>query len=1084
MQGTDNDDVRERFRIMRANATDESSFKVNLPSFIPSTATQGELARKNFGDASSLTSLRRACFKTMRLDSRGVQAGVKLSLTVVEHPPCRLTAWMTVVEDMNGDLCLLALYNCGTALKIAAHTTAEAKAAKKVLSRGAKLCIREPFWKLGQDGFPLLRVDDPETLVLSADISVAKTDLNDASKNLGASIKTDVDHLDHEALNDLGNGAFKEGDYSSAVDYYSKAIEKYATAKYHSNRAASYSKLDQWENAYNDGRAATLIDPNWARGYVRQGEALIGMQNYSEALKAYERALKLDPDDATVTSAITHCRAAQREKESDENEWENFEQRRNAQRLKDIFSPQSSQMGKYCELMKDPNFMKGARVMMETTPLVNEGLVCMHGSHGHPRDIERARKLFIEASEKGSPDGMFNLSSLLLRYGTEPKDFEDSHRWLERAAEQAAFFVPGEKDMDLAPGVVMAYNELGRRYGQGLNVKKDLVKAADWFRRAAETETGSSGNIHGMSNYGKSLLYGEGVTKNVPDALKWITKSAELGFPEAQSMLGRLYVTGEEGVPVDMAKGRHWLERAAAQGMGDALNMLSRISAPKEAHGHLKRAAETGKAADCYALGMAYLEGKDGTPQDDGMALLWIKKAAKGNYDVAQFFLGELYMAGGQAGVTKDPCKAVQWWQKAAEQGYGNAEYRLGHAYAYGIGVPKSDLVIARKWLHRAKVHGIGEAEDLLKYIDEGKVNVEESRKMLEEWEREMNISSEGMGMDERRERYIHEMEKKFEMPSAVCEKFRLFTELTKQEDPKPYHEVSKESYPLKELAKYVPGSKTAQDLYNAKLSWMMGLKNLLTGEDKQRGLKLMSEALKVEAIVCSPCPREMILAAMEDETSENALFLKAHCSTSTRSYDVILLLLKHCISLNPTEPAYHYMHGAILGFMKRYEESLGYYDEALRFSSRNAGYLYMKGTALALLSRADECIPILEEFLDRSEPDARKRANACFFIGQMHGMKKTSIDIVRKWYERGLQEDEKRFPLFEASADFPARVLVELALAAEDSKPKQRDSCAGCGKSNVKRQQCSKCRGVSYCGRECQISHWKTHKVQCRPHC
>jgi len=38
--------------------------------------------------------------------------------------------------------------------------------------------------------------------------------------------------------------------------------------------------------------------------------------------------------------------------------------------------------------------------------------------------------------------------------------------------------------------------------------------------------------------------------------------------------------------------------------------------------------------------------------------------------------------------------------------------------------------------------------------------------------------------------------------------------------------------------------------------------------------------------------------------------------------------------------------------------------------------------------------------------------------------------------------------------------------------------TCAACGQDAEKR--CSKCRQTWYCSRDCQVEHWKTHKVNC----
>ena len=39
---------------------------------------------------------------------------------------------------------------------------------------------------------------------------------------------------------------------------------------------------------------------------------------------------------------------------------------------------------------------------------------------------------------------------------------------------------------------------------------------------------------------------------------------------------------------------------------------------------------------------------------------------------------------------------------------------------------------------------------------------------------------------------------------------------------------------------------------------------------------------------------------------------------------------------------------------------------------------------------------------------------------------------------------------------------------------------CANCATCEGELQKCSRCRSVSYCGRECQRSHWREHKKFC----
>ncbi len=67
------------------------------------------------------------------------------------------------------------------------------------------------------------------------------------------------------------------------------------------------------------------------------------------------------------------------------------------------------------------------------------------------------------------------------------------------------------------------------------------------------------------------LMYGEGdgVAKDVDQAVKWITKSAEQGYAKAQFFLGVIYHEGLD-VPQDQDRGIEWLSKASQQGNGPA----------------------------------------------------------------------------------------------------------------------------------------------------------------------------------------------------------------------------------------------------------------------------------------------------------------------------------------------------------------------------------------------------------------------------------------------------------------------------------------------------------------------------------
>ncbi len=159
---------------------------------------------------------------------------------------------------------------------------------------------------------------------------------------------------------------------------------------------------------------------------------------------------------------------------------------------------------------------------------------------------------------------------------------------------------------------------------------------------------------------------GDGVQKDLAQAVVWYKKSAEKRNKDAQFFLGCCYFNGE-GVEKNAAKAVEWYRKAAEQ--GDAMSQ--------------------------HSLSLCYFNG-EGVQKDDAQAATWTRKAAEQGYDIAQYDLGVCYDQG--LGVPQDKAQAVIWYQRAAEQGHAPAQYNLGACYNNGYGVP-ADLVMAYMWL-------------------------------------------------------------------------------------------------------------------------------------------------------------------------------------------------------------------------------------------------------------------------------------------------------------------------------------------------------------------------------------------------
>jgi membrane associated rhomboid family serine protease len=101
-----------------------------------------------------------------------------------------------------------------------------------------------------------------------------------------------------------------------------------------------------------------------------------------------------------------------------------------------------------------------------------------------------------------------------------------------------------------------ALETLARLHATGQGAVRDEVKAAEYYRRAAER--GSS-----TAQYALATLYadGRGVARDPQQAIAWYRKAAEQSMPEAASSLAYIYENGS-GVPADIEQAIEWYYRA------------------------------------------------------------------------------------------------------------------------------------------------------------------------------------------------------------------------------------------------------------------------------------------------------------------------------------------------------------------------------------------------------------------------------------------------------------------------------------------------------------------------------------------
>jgi len=101
-----------------------------------------------------------------------------------------------------------------------------------------------------------------------------------------------------------GNKFFTQGNYLEAIKWYTKAIEESPSHIYYSNRSACYTALGELQKAIEDSEQCIKLDPKWAKGYYRKGNALAMLHRHNEALEVLQVGNNLDPKDQGIKDKL------------------------------------------------------------------------------------------------------------------------------------------------------------------------------------------------------------------------------------------------------------------------------------------------------------------------------------------------------------------------------------------------------------------------------------------------------------------------------------------------------------------------------------------------------------------------------------------------------------------------------------------------------------------------------------------------------------------------------------------------------------------------------------------------------------
>ncbi len=159
---------------------------------------------------------------------------------------------------------------------------------------------------------------------------------------------------------------------------------------------------------------------------------------------------------------------------------------------------------------------------------------------------------------------------------------------------------------------------------------------------------------------------GKELDQNLPEAVIWYERAAELGCARAHWELTRMYMEGD-AVEYD----------------------------PEKSLEHLISSARIGNADAQIALAMEFVYGEM-LEHNLTQAFKWLLKAAEQGVTIAKFAVGYMYAHG--LGVSRSNSEAEMWFSSAAITGHGDLFLEIGLRFEYGLDGINHNEVEAARW--------------------------------------------------------------------------------------------------------------------------------------------------------------------------------------------------------------------------------------------------------------------------------------------------------------------------------------------------------------------------------------------------
>lgn len=281
------------------------------------------------------------------------------------------------------------------------------------------------------------------------------------------------------------------------------------------------------------------------------------------------------------------------------------------------------------------------------------GLIYQWGALGLEPNQDEAIRLFTEAAQQGHANAQNNLG-----YIFEVIDAKEAFRWYKMAAEG---------------GLPLGMSNYGRCLLYGIGSDKNYQEAYKWLMKAAEADEKSDGAQYML---GVMFFNGDGVEKDLVRAAQWYKKAAENGHDSAQYELALCHLYGD-GVEEDYDEAVYWLKAGSALGNAQCDEKLEELNASQTLPGlkvedvdHWMRqsSVNTTDVVEQQLLLML----KTPTHHDLNQAVVELHPVADKGNETAQLLYGRCLEMG--MGLQQDLDSAYYWYKRAYDFGCDVAE--------------------------------------------------------------------------------------------------------------------------------------------------------------------------------------------------------------------------------------------------------------------------------------------------------------------------------------------------------------------------------------------------------------------------